>query len=135
MPAHNLTLELLEECGPLAVSSANLTGRPAATTIDEARDMLETSVEVYIDAGPSETGIASTIVDATSLVGGSEPLVRVLREGAIDRERLRAVLGDLLEPDPPLPGAVSLDETESQGAERREVAADDEPDAAAGGSA
>ncbi|GAA2072947.1 L-threonylcarbamoyladenylate synthase [Microbacterium hatanonis] len=135
MPAHNLTLELLEECGPLAVSSANLTGRPAATTIDEARDMLETSVEVYIDAGPSETGIASTIVDATSLVGGSEPLVRVLREGAVDRERLRAVLGDLLEPDPPLSGAVALDETGSEGAERREVAADDEPDAAAGGSA
>jgi tRNA threonylcarbamoyl adenosine modification protein (Sua5/YciO/YrdC/YwlC family) len=100
MPAHNLTLELLEECGPLAVSSANLTGRPAAVSIDQARDMLGDSIEVYLDAGPSETGIASTIVDATSLVGGTTPLIRVLREGAVDRERLRAVLGDLLEPDP-----------------------------------
>jgi tRNA threonylcarbamoyl adenosine modification protein (Sua5/YciO/YrdC/YwlC family) len=100
MPAQTLTLELLEECGPLAVSSANLTGRPAAVSIDEARDMLGDSVAAYLDAGPSATGVASTIVDATSLVGGTDPLVRVLREGAIDRDRLRAVLGDLLEPDP-----------------------------------
>lgn len=100
MPAQNLTLELLEETGPLAVSSANRTGMPAAVSIDEARDMLGDSVAVYLDAGPSEWGFASTIVDATSLVGGSEPLVRVLREGTISRARLREVLGDVLEPDP-----------------------------------
>ncbi|MFG6403436.1 L-threonylcarbamoyladenylate synthase [Microbacterium sp. P04] len=101
MPAQTLTLELLEECGPLAVSSANLTGRPAAVRIDEARDMLGDSVAVYLDAGPSATGIASTIVDATSLVGGATPLVRVLREGAVDRDSLSRVLGDLLEPAEP----------------------------------
>ena len=44
--------------------------------------MLGDSVAVYLDAGPSATGIASTIIDATSLVGGDEPLVRVLREGS-----------------------------------------------------
>jgi tRNA threonylcarbamoyl adenosine modification protein (Sua5/YciO/YrdC/YwlC family) len=100
MPAQKLTLELLEETGPLAVSSANLTGMAAAVDIDSARDMLRDRVAAYLDAGPSETGVASTIVDATTLVGGAEPQVRVLREGAISRERLRAVLGDLLEPDP-----------------------------------
>lgn len=100
MPAHTLTLELLQETGPLAVSSANLTGMPAAVMIDQARDMLGDSVSAYLDAGPSETGIASTIVDATRLVGGAEPIVRVLREGAVSRDRLRDVLGDLLEPDP-----------------------------------
>jgi tRNA threonylcarbamoyl adenosine modification protein (Sua5/YciO/YrdC/YwlC family) len=99
MPAHNIALELLEETGPLAVSSANRTGIAAATSIDEARDMLGDSVAVYLDGGPSATGIASTIVDATSLVGGDEPVVRVLREGAVARDRLRDVLGDLLEPD------------------------------------
>ncbi|KAA9150153.1 threonylcarbamoyl-AMP synthase [Microbacterium lushaniae] len=99
MPAHRIALELLEETGPLAVSSANRTGAPAAVTIDEARDMLGESVGVYLDDGPSHTGVASTIVDATRLVGGDEPLVRVLREGAVPRERLRDVLGDLLEPD------------------------------------
>ncbi|MBT9606484.1 MULTISPECIES: L-threonylcarbamoyladenylate synthase [unclassified Microbacterium] len=100
MPAQNLTLELLEETGPLAVSSANRTGMPAAVSIDEARDMLGDSVAVYLDAGASEWGFASTIVDATTLVGGAEPRVRVLREGTVSRARLREVLGDLLEPDP-----------------------------------
>lgn len=99
MPAHNLTLELLEETGPLAVSSANRTGRPAALSIDEARGMLGDSVATYLDSGPSATGVASTIVDATRLVGGAEPLVRILRDGAVSRERLREVIGDLLEAD------------------------------------
>jgi L-threonylcarbamoyladenylate synthase len=99
MPAHNIALELLEETGPLAVSSANRTGMPAAVTIDQARDMLGDSVAVYLDAGPSATGVASTIVDATRLVGAAERLVGVLREGAVSRERLRDVLGDLLEHD------------------------------------
>jgi L-threonylcarbamoyladenylate synthase len=62
--------------------------------------MLGDSVAVYLDGGPSATGVASTIIDATSLVTGSAPLVRVLREGAVDRAALREVLGDLLEPDP-----------------------------------
>lgn len=100
MPAHRLALELLEETGPLAVSSANRTGMSAAIMARGAREMLGDSVAVYLDDGPSATGIASTIIDATSLVGGTDPLVRVLREGAIDRTRLGEVLGDLLEPDP-----------------------------------
>ncbi len=103
MPSHHIALELLEESGPLAVSSANLTGHPAARTAEAAQAMLGTNVEVYLDAGDSGGGIASTIVDATSLVGGDDPIVRVLRDGAIDRARLREVLGDLLEPDPEPP--------------------------------
>ena len=101
MPAQTLALELLEECGPLAVSSANLTGRAAAVRIDEARDMLGDSVAVYLDAGLSATGISSTIVDATSLVGGADPQVRILRDGAVNRARLREVLGDMLQPEDP----------------------------------
>jgi|SRR5690606_6536936 len=101
MPAHRLALALLEETGPLAVSSANLTGQAAALTAAAARDMLGDSVSAYLDDGPPETGLASTIIDATSLVTGDEPVVRVLRHGAVSRESLREVLGDLLEPDPP----------------------------------
>jgi tRNA threonylcarbamoyl adenosine modification protein (Sua5/YciO/YrdC/YwlC family) len=100
MPAHPLALELLEETGPLAVSSANLSGQAAAVTAFDAQTMLGDSVGVYLDAGPSLTGIASTIVDATSLVGGADPVIRVLREGAISRVQLREIVGDLLEPDP-----------------------------------
>ena len=100
MPDHPLALELLAETGPLAVSSANLTGQAAAVVAEDARAMLDDSVAVYLDAGPSRTGVASTIIDATSLVGGEHPVIRVLRDGAISRERLAAVLGDLLEPEP-----------------------------------
>ena len=99
MPAHRLALALLEETGPLAVSSANRTGEPAAITASDAEDMLGDSVAVYLEDGPSDTGIASTIIDATSLVMGDEPMVRVLRDGAVTRDQLRAILGDLLEPD------------------------------------
>jgi L-threonylcarbamoyladenylate synthase len=100
MPAHRIALELLEETGPLAVSSANLTGKAAAIEAADAQAMLGESISVYLDGGMSETGVSSTIVDATSLVGGDEPVVRVLREGAVPRSRLREVLGDLLEADP-----------------------------------
>jgi L-threonylcarbamoyladenylate synthase len=105
MPAHRIALELLEETGPLAVSSAHLTGKAPAIAADDARSMLGDSVSVYLDAGPSATGVASTILDATSFVGGEGPLIRVLREGAVDRARLREILGDLLEPDPEEPDA------------------------------
>ncbi len=99
MPGDRIALELLEETGPLAVSSANLTGQSAAVRAQEARDMLGDSVAVYLDAGTSATGVASTIIDATTLVGGTSPRIRILRDGAVSRERLREVLGDLLESD------------------------------------
>ncbi|MEV4735499.1 MULTISPECIES: L-threonylcarbamoyladenylate synthase [unclassified Microbacterium] len=106
MPEGRVALELLAETGPLAVSSANLTGRDAAISAYDAERMLGDSVAVYLADGISKEGVASTIVDATSLVPrGAEPttgLVRVLRQGAISRERLEDVLGDLLEPGPPL---------------------------------
>lgn len=100
MPAHRIALELLEETGPLAVSSANLTGRAAAISAEDAQAMLGDSVSVYLDDGMSADGVASTIIDATSLIGGGDRIIRVLRDGAISRAQLRDVVGDLLEPDP-----------------------------------
>ena len=102
MPANRYALELLQETGPLAVSSANLTGQPAAVTVEQAHDMLGERVAVYLDDGPSVMGLASTIIDATGLVGPEEERrpVRVLRDGAISRAELRTVLGDLLEREP-----------------------------------
>lgn len=100
MPAHRLALELLEETGPLAVSSANLTGRAPAVDAYGARDMLGDSVSVYLDDGPSMTGVPSTIIDATALTHGGTGLVRILRHGVIDRDQLAKELGDLLEPEP-----------------------------------
>ncbi len=98
MPANRIALELLAETGPLAVSSANLTGRPAATTAAEAERMLGERVSVYLDDGPAggqyehgERDPASTIVDATGLPDGGK--LRILRHGVIADEQLRAVVG------------------------------------------
>jgi tRNA threonylcarbamoyl adenosine modification protein (Sua5/YciO/YrdC/YwlC family) len=89
MPDHEVALAILERTGPLAVSSANKTGLPAATDADEAVDMLGDDVAVVVDAGKAPGGEASTIVDVT----GSEP--RVLRRGALSLEDLDTVLGPL----------------------------------------
>lgn len=102
MPDRRIALELLAETGPLAVSSANLSGRDAAIIASDAQAMLGDSVAVYLEEGYSETGVPSTIIDATSLVAapdGETRMVRILREGAVTREQLSEVLGDLLEPE------------------------------------
>lgn len=84
MPDDSTALALLKVTGPLAVSSANITGEPAAESVDDAERMLGDSVAVYLDAGPSPSGVPSTILDTTS----STP--RVLRQGAIDLETLHS---------------------------------------------
>jgi tRNA threonylcarbamoyl adenosine modification protein (Sua5/YciO/YrdC/YwlC family) len=83
MPDDPLALELIGRTGPLAVSSANRSGHPAATTMLEARLQLGAAVAVYLDGGPRPGGVPSTIVDLT----GDEPVL--LREGAISAETLR----------------------------------------------
>jgi tRNA threonylcarbamoyl adenosine modification protein (Sua5/YciO/YrdC/YwlC family) len=97
VPNHPVALELLADTGPLAVSSANLTGHPAATTAADAHDQLGARVDVYLDAGDSPEGLASTIIDATALSRGTGG-VRILRDGVISAAQLRKVLGDKLEP-------------------------------------
>jgi tRNA threonylcarbamoyl adenosine modification protein (Sua5/YciO/YrdC/YwlC family) len=87
MPLHPVAIELLREVGPMAVSSANVSGRPPATTAADARDQLGDLVEVYLEAGPSAQGAASTIVDLT----GEMP--RVLREGPVTAAAIAEVLG------------------------------------------
>jgi tRNA threonylcarbamoyl adenosine modification protein (Sua5/YciO/YrdC/YwlC family) len=86
MPMQPVALELLRETGPLAVSSANLTGSPAATTADEAEAQLGATVSVYLDDGPCTDQTPSTIVDLT----GAVP--RLLRRGVIPVRRLREVV-------------------------------------------
>ena len=87
MPLHPVAIELLREVGPMAVSSANVSGRPPAVDADEARSQLGELVEVYLDAGRSQQQAASTIVDLT----GTAP--RILRPGPVGVERIAEVLG------------------------------------------
>jgi tRNA threonylcarbamoyl adenosine modification protein (Sua5/YciO/YrdC/YwlC family) len=93
MPQDQVALDVLTQTGPMAVSSANLTGQPAATTAESAREQLGDAVEIYLDGGPCETDVASTIVDMT----GDMP--RLLRAGAVPIGRLREVAAVAMGPD------------------------------------
>ena len=95
MPLHPVAIELLETTGPMAVSSANRSGRPPALTAEQARDQLGDDVAVYLEAGPAATGVASTIVDLT----GAVPTV--LRVGALSLDELREVVPDVVGPGTP----------------------------------
>jgi tRNA threonylcarbamoyl adenosine modification protein (Sua5/YciO/YrdC/YwlC family) len=87
MPLHPVAIEILREVGPMAVSSANISGRPAAVTVDDARAQLGDLVAVYLDGGPSAQQAASTIVDLT----GANP--KVLRQGPVGVDAVAEVLG------------------------------------------
>jgi tRNA threonylcarbamoyl adenosine modification protein (Sua5/YciO/YrdC/YwlC family) len=98
MPSHRVALELLSETGPLAVSSANLTGEPAARTATAAFEALGDRASVYLDDG--EVGAentdapdpGSTIVDATAL-DLPEGRLRIVRHGVIADEAIREIVG------------------------------------------
>lgn len=87
MPLHPVAIEVLRAVGPMAVSSANISGHPPAVTVNEAREQLGDQVQVYLDGGPAEQRAASTIVDLTG------PSPRILREGPISAAAIATVLG------------------------------------------
>jgi L-threonylcarbamoyladenylate synthase len=89
LPDDDVVRDLLRRTGPLAVSSANRSGRPAATTAAEAVYQLGERAAVVLDGGPRTESSASTIVDCTG------PTPRVLRLGAVSVERLREVLPEI----------------------------------------
>jgi len=110
VPDDAVTREVLYAVGPMAVSSANRTGMPAATTAEEARGMLGESVALYLDAGPRDTQEPSTIVDCTVTP------FRVARQGAVSLDALRQVVPDLLAEgeEPPVPAAMLAPGPESE---------------------
>ncbi|MDX2969566.1 L-threonylcarbamoyladenylate synthase [Kribbella solani] len=97
VPDHENTRELLSRTGPLAVSSANKSGQPAAMDVYDAEEQLSESVAVYLDGGEVNGGRPSTIVDIT----GDTP--RVVRLGALTLEQLRAVVPEVTTDDEPTP--------------------------------
>ncbi|AZA09476.1 L-threonylcarbamoyladenylate synthase [Corynebacterium pseudopelargi] len=91
MPLHPIAIELLRETGPMAVSSANITGNTPPKTAIAAKQQLGDAVSVYLNGGETPVGQASTIVD----VSGATP--KVLREGSISAARIEEVLGTSVE--------------------------------------
>lgn len=95
LPNDELAQEILRQTGPLAVSSANRHGQPAATTVDQAQEALGEAVAVYINDGARAQQQASTIVDCTVTPH------RVLRSGAISIDELRNVVPEILDINEP----------------------------------
>lgn len=91
LPDDEVARDLLRRTGPLAVSSANRSGRPAATTADEAVAQLGSQAAVALDDGPRDASAASTIVDCTV------PAPRVLRVGAVPVDALREVVPEIVD--------------------------------------
>ncbi len=93
VPDHPVPRALAAGLGrPIIGSSANLTGKPPASTADEVRVQLGDRVDLVIDGGSPILGQASTIVDVTS------PLLRVLRLGAISLDEISDVYPGRVEP-------------------------------------
>lgn len=88
VPDHEFTQALLRETGPLAATSANLSGEPSALTAAEVQSQLGTSVDLILDGGPSPGGKASTVLDCTT----AKPIL--LREGPFTWPDILAALTD-----------------------------------------
>ena len=99
MPDHELARTLLRQTGPMAVSSANLSGRPAALDCDEAIGQLGDRVSVYLDGGRLG-GRRPTALRPSSTSSQSEH-GQLLRAGAISLDALREIVPELADiPDP-----------------------------------
>ncbi len=86
MPNHPVALEMLRTYGPLATTSANLSGKPDAITAKDVIDQLANRVPLILDGGKCQGGVPSTVIDCS----GSEPVI--LREGPVSIEQLFKVL-------------------------------------------
>jgi L-threonylcarbamoyladenylate synthase len=86
MPAHPFALELLRQAGPMAVTSANLSGGANASTAEEVLAQLGNRLPLVIDGGRTPGGLPSTVVDC------SGETMRILRQGPISEAEIRAGL-------------------------------------------
>lgn len=91
MPAHPVALALIDQAGPIAAPSANLSGRPSPVTAEHVIDDLGGLIAAILDAGPTGFGLESTILDLSR--GGAE----VIRQGGLPVEELEELLGYALE--------------------------------------
>ncbi|MFO7945216.1 MAG: L-threonylcarbamoyladenylate synthase [Armatimonadota bacterium] len=87
MPDHPVTLRLLQRFGPIAATSANISGHPAPVTVQDIEQGILDGVSIVIEAGACPLGRASTVIDLTQ----TQPTI--LRKGPISAETIEADLG------------------------------------------
>ncbi len=90
MPRHNVALRLIEASGrPIAAPSANKSGKPSPTVAAHVLQDLGDEIDLILDAGPTDIGVESTVIDLTS----QKPVI--LRPGGVSREEIEAVIGEV----------------------------------------
>lgn len=83
MPDHKVALEVIKKYGmPLAVPSANISGKEPPKTADDVLKQLDGKIDLLLDGGPADIGVESTILDLTVFP------YKVLREGAVTRRQI-----------------------------------------------
>jgi L-threonylcarbamoyladenylate synthase len=88
MPSHEIAFLLIKESGvPIAAPSANLAGKPSPTIPEDVIQDLDGRVDAIIDAGESDIGVESTVLDLTTKIP------TLLRPGGITLEQLESILG------------------------------------------
>lgn len=87
MPSHPVARLLIDASGPLAATSANLSGRPSPVTAGDVKADLDGRVSVVLDAGPIKSGLESTVLDLSS------PEYCILRLGGVTVEEIEDLLG------------------------------------------
>jgi L-threonylcarbamoyladenylate synthase len=122
MPRHNVALALIRESGcPISAPSANLAGKPSPTTVQHVLEDLDGRIDAVLDAGPTNIGVESTVLDLTV----SPP--QVLRPGGTSYEALRKVLGKVeLNPIVVADRTLPLERTRSPGVKHKHYAPDAE---------
>ncbi|MBS6947230.1 MAG: L-threonylcarbamoyladenylate synthase [Bifidobacterium scardovii] len=89
IPNSAVTLRILRQIGPLAASSANRSGEESAQTVEEAQASLGDAVDLYLNGGPTQGHVASTVVAANPL---SRDGIDILREGVIPQSVIRRAI-------------------------------------------
>jgi L-threonylcarbamoyladenylate synthase len=86
MPDHPIALALLNSTGPLAVTSANRSGKPSTISAEEVLSQLKGLISLLLDGGRTSGGVPSTVVDCT------QPELRILRIGPISEDNIQKAI-------------------------------------------
>jgi len=90
MPKNEVALALIRESmTPISAPSANLFGKPSPTTAEHVINDLSGRIDLILDAGPTEIGVESTVIDMTT------PIPQILRPGGTPYEKLKSILGEV----------------------------------------
>ena len=87
MPSNEIALKLIEYAGvPIATPSANISGKPSGTNMEDIMKDFEGKVDYFVDDGPSKIGISSTIVQVI------DGVPHILRQGKITEEQIMNIV-------------------------------------------